>query len=77
MNNSKNKAIISILTVADCLDTSTDSVGRNYKEGKDTRYAPYLVDLLQDSNVKSDIENLLNTARDDNYRKTYMLLKQL
>lgn len=90
MNNSKDKTIISILTVADCLDASTDTVGRNYKEGKTfeqylgeleegkgTRYAPYLVDLLQNPNVKSDIENLLNTARDDNYRKTYMLLKQL
>ncbi len=87
LSECENKTMVSILTVADCLDASTDSVGRTYKEGKTldeyigelkqgrgTRYAPYLVDLLDDPVVRDDVEDLLANARDNNYRETYNLL---
>lgn len=90
MDNAKNKVIISLLTVADCLDASTDSVGRNYKEGKTldeyiteiehdsgTRYAPYVVSMLRDKEVYDELKELLEKDRDENYRKTYDLLKEL
>ncbi len=90
MDATPYKTIISILTVADCLDASTDSVGRNYKKGKDlneyieeiekesgTRYAPYVVEILRDPEVYNDLIYLLDTVRDENYRKTYELLKEL
>ena len=88
--NSKDKVIVSILAVADCLDASTDTIGRNYKEskrlddyieelkiGSGLRYADYLVDLMQDESVYNEIVLILENARDENYRQTYKLLKQL
>lgn len=85
----KEKVLVSILMVADCLDASTDAVGRNYKnaksldefigeliEGRGTRYADYLVELIQEEDVYDEISNLLETARDANYKKTYYILKE-
>lgn len=82
------KNVISIITCADCLDAATDSVGRSYKEGKaldrfleelrtesGTRYAPWLYDLFEDKALRTEIETLLEQGRDDNYRKTYRILK--
>ena len=88
LQDSKYKTIISLLSVADCLDAATDSVGRNYKSSKtfddyineiicdkDTRYAGYVVDLLTDPKVHSEMEYILSNSRDENYRQTYNLLK--
>ena len=90
LDNSQDKTIIHLLTVADCLDAATDKVGRNYKrgktleqyveelkDGKGTRYAPDVVDLFNDPEVSKDIEEVLQNARDNNYRKTFTLLKSL
>ena len=90
MTRAKNPAIIHILTVADCLDAATDAVGRSYKagktlpdviaelkEGSGTRYAPYVVDLFRDPEVTEHLERLLKEKRDENYRKTYQVLKEL
>ena len=90
LDNSKDKPIIYILTVADCLDAATDKVGRNYKSGKSleeyvaelaaekgTRYAPFVVELFEDEEVLNDIDQVLQNARDNNYRKTFLLLKNL
>ena len=85
----EEKVVVSILSVADCLDAATDSVGRNYKtaktfddyigelvEGRGTRYAEYLVDLIQEKEVYEEMSDLLEKARDENYRNTYYLLKE-
>ena len=89
LSECKERVFVSMLMVADCLDAATDSVGRNYKkaknlddyiaelvEGKGTRYADYLVDLVQENDVYEEISKLLEVARDENYRKTYYLLKE-
>ncbi|MBQ6733341.1 MAG: HD domain-containing protein [Lachnospiraceae bacterium] len=84
----KDKAVISVVTVADCLDASTDAVGRSYKtgktledyigelrEGRGTRYAPYVVDLFEDEAVQADLTRILTEGRDENYREAYRILK--
>ena len=90
MKESEYQTLVSLLAVADCLDAATDSVGRSYKdgitlkkyidelhEGSGTRYAPYVVELFEDDNIKGELEELLNEGRDKNYRNTYHLLKTL
>lgn len=89
MDASPYKTVIAIIACADCLDASTDTVGRSYKEGRSldhylaevhagsgTRYAPYLAEMLADRNVRADIEMLLAKGRDDNYRQAYHVLKK-
>ena len=89
LSECKEEVLVSTLCVADCLDAATDSVGRNYKnaknlddyigeliEGRGTRYADYLVDLIQEEDVYNEIADLLEKAREENYEKTYYLLKE-
>ena len=86
----KNKTILSIITCADCLDAATDIVGRSYKPGKaiedfikelkedkGKRYAPYLYELFKDQEIFDELKDLLTKGREENYRKTYNLLKSL
>ncbi|MBP3736447.1 MAG: HD domain-containing protein [Lachnospiraceae bacterium] len=81
------KAMIDIVACADCLDASTDIVGRSYKRGvmledflqelhagSGTRYAPYLAELLEDPEVYGDVAKILTEGRDENYRKAYEIL---
>ena len=90
IDHSKEKyhVITSIVEVADCLDAATDSIGRSYKsgksidefmeelrEGKGTRYAPYVVDILEDVYVRMELRALLIKCRSENYRRTYEILK--
>lgn len=90
MADAKYLTLVSLLSVADCLDAATDSIGRTYKEGKSldevcgeleadsgTRYAPYAVELLRDPEIKNEVNRLLSEGRDENYRNTYSLLKSL
>ena len=90
LSKADDHVIVSILAVADCLDASTDTIGRNYKqskglddyieeliEGRGVRYADYLVDLMQEEEVYNEIALILENSRDENYRQTYKLLKQL
>ena len=90
LQDSKYKNVIALLSVADCLDAATDSVGRNYKSSKtfddyineiihdrDTRYAGFAVDLLKDPEIYAEMEGILSNSRDENYRQTYNLLKEL
>ena len=87
--NLPEKAIIDIVRIADCLDASTDTVGRSYKkglsieqiykeleEGKDTSYAGYIVDLLNKDKVKEDIIQIINKNRIVNYYKAYKTLSK-
>ena len=90
MSDAKYPALVSLLSVADCLDAATDSIGRTYKQGKSldevaeeleadcgTRYAPYAVELIRDPEIRKELERLLSEGRDENYRNTYSLLKSL
>ena len=84
------KAVIDIVTVADCLDAATDSVGRSYSRGKTfqefeqevaegagTRYAPFWPQLFRDEALRADIRYLLNVERLKLYRETFLLLKNM
>ena len=81
---------IAAATCADGLDAGTDTVGRSYKEGKPletileelragsgTLYAPYVVELFEDPEVVEDVSAILQTGREENYRKAYAALKEL
>ena len=84
------KTIIDIVACADCMDAATDNVGRSYKNGKSletyieevregagTRYAPYLPELLDDPEVRKDLQELLTEGRRDDYRSTFELLRKV
>lgn len=88
--HSPYKAIIDIVSVADCLDAATDSVGRSYRQGRTlaefqeelkkgagTRYAPYVAQLFEDPATYQDISYLLKNGRKKLYDETYFLLKDL
>ena len=90
LKKAKNRTLIQLVTAADCLDAATDAVGRSYKGGKTLaqtvkefraesgmHFAPFLVDLLEDSAVAADLQRIVTEGRDENYRKTYALLKSL
>ena len=87
-SKSSDKILIDLVTIADCMDAATDSVGRSYNRGKTfhdfreevkrdsgVRYAPFLVDLLFDEDVASDMDTILTTRRKQSYFNTYNLLK--
>ena len=84
------KPIIDLVLCADCLDAATDSVGRSYnsgkhlddlirelKEGRGTRYAPWLAELFQLPEVYKDIEFILFNSRKQTYRDTFFLLRDM
>lgn len=84
-----DKVMVAIVECADCMDASTDSVGRSYKTGKTledfigevqegagTRYAPYMAELLLIPEVQSDLRKVLKGGRDENYRKAYRMLEE-
>ena len=86
----QEKVIIDIVTVADCLDAATDTVGRSYstgkkpdeifleiQEGAGTRYSPMIASMFADFRVREDLTHILNNTRRSDYRDTYMLLKEL
>ena len=88
LKDSEYKTIIEIVTCADCLDASTDAVGRSYKkgisldnfleelkEGSGTRYAPYLYELVSKEEVRKEIEDLLTKGRKENYKKAFEILQ--
>ena len=72
------------------MDAATDRVGRSYSKGKTieefakeieegagTRYAPWLVELVRDEKVLSDLRFILTKGREENYRNAYILLKEV
>lgn len=84
------ETVIAIVSVADCMDAATDSIGRSYKkgeslekfvnevmEGSGTRYAPYVAELFKDEEILKELEKLLAEGRDENYRRTFRLLKTI
>ena len=86
--DSSVKPIIDSVLCAECMDAATDSVGRSYNKGKTiddyvrevsegsgTRYAPWLTEIFENEEVRSDMNYLLTTGREETYRDTYTLLK--
>ncbi|MBQ9384463.1 MAG: HD domain-containing protein [Ruminiclostridium sp.] len=89
-SKSEYKTIIDIVQCADCLDAATDTVGRSYSrskslrdfigelnEGSGTRYAPWLSELFADPEICRDIEYMITSGRQQNYRNTYYLLRKM
>ena len=89
-DKAKYRTIIAVVEAADCLDAATDSIGRSYKKGKTldeyideylegsgTRYAPFIAALLQDEKTREQLQVMLTEGRNENYRKTYRVLKEL
>ena len=69
---------------AACIEVQTDQAIKNLsavleelRAERGTHYAPYLVDLFDDPAVFEGVERLITEGRDENYRKTYHLLKSL
>ena len=90
MADMPDKTLVAIVECADCLDASTDDVGRSYKRGKTlkdfigelrddggSRFAPYLVELFDDEGLREDLEGILKGGRERNYYKTYMVLERV
>lgn len=86
IQESQLKYYIGLLTLADCIDTATDTEGRNYarkktfddllKELVDSageRYCPELVDLLyNDEELKNQLRKITTEGRKLNLKKTYL-----
>ena len=84
------KVVIDLVTVADCLDAATDTVGRSYSRGKTledmkeefsrdagTRYTPFVTELMEDEKVLADLEFILSQYREKMYRDTYVRLQKV
>ena len=84
------KILIDLVTVADCIDAATDTVGRSYSKGKSltdmkrelsegagTRYTPYITELMEDTKVFADVEFILSSYREKLYRDTYVRLQNV
>ncbi|MCR5179334.1 MAG: HD domain-containing protein [Lachnospiraceae bacterium] len=90
LSASPYKTVTDIVACADCMDAATDVIGRSYRKGKSleefiseleegagTRYAPWLVELVRDEEVLSDLRFILTKGREENYRNAYILLKEV
>ena len=84
------KILIDLVTIADCLDAATDTVGRSYSKGKNladikaeltegagTRYTPYIVELMEHPQVDEDLKFILSEYRLKQYRETYVRLQKV
>lgn len=85
IQNSPYKYYIALVTLADCIDSSTDTQGRNYANKKElpqvlselelqkgSRYSPELVDLLlNDGDLKTSLQDSLDNGRKKNLEDTY------
>ena len=88
---SRDRILIGLVSVADCIDAATDDIGRSFKEssitvdkliqelrdGAGSRYCKEVVDLFELKAVQDDIDFLLHQGREDNYKNAYYLLKNM
>ena len=84
-STSKNRFLIELIHVSDCIDAATDFIGRSYKvpksleecmeelrQGKGTLYCPELVDLLLNTpTLQERIDFLLSQGRMHTYCEVY------
>lgn len=82
---SKDRFLIELIHVSDCLDAGTDFIGRSYKrqksleecmeefiQGKGTLYSPELISFLeQNDKLLQDLRKLLNEGRIHTYYEVY------
>ena len=82
---SKDRFLIELIHISDCLDAATDFIGRSYRnqktfedcmeefiQGKGTIYSPELVTLLEeDHDLEKDLKELLNEGRIRTYYEVY------
>ena len=82
---SKDRFLIELIHVSDCLDAATDFIGRSYRtqktyeecmeefiQGKGTIYSPELITLMEeDHNLGKDLRELLNEGRIRTYYEVY------
>lgn len=82
-----NQPFVNIISIADSIDAATDNIGRPYGHGKTlaqlpeefegmrdsrySRYSAYICVLLRESEVKADIERILDGRRREIYYKIY------
>lgn len=79
-----NQLMTDIITVADSVDAATDNIGRCYAKGvsltelvgqlsaqSGTRYAPFVVELLDDDGLLARIADTLHTRRRQIYDEVY------
>ena len=88
---SPDRVLIGIVSIADCIDAATDTIGRSFKEnfvgvkelisefneGSGSRYCPEVVELFDSKPVQEDIDFLLHQGREDSYKNAYYLLKNM
>lgn len=87
-SKSSDKPLIDIVTVADCLDAATDTVGRSYASGKrtidiireireeaGTRYSPSIAAILDIPGVADEIDLILTVERGRNYSDAFNFIK--
>ena len=80
-----NKPFVNILTIADCTDAATDSIGRPYgmdktleqvmaefDEARDTRYSGYVSELLHVDEIHRRIDYVIRDGRQDIYCDVYL-----
>ena len=80
-----NKPFVNILTIADCIDAATDTIGRPYGLGKtldqvmaefdagrDTRYSGYVSDILHQEDIRRWLEYVICDRRQDIYCGLYL-----
>ncbi len=78
-----------LITVADSMDAATDVVGRSYsteisfeqlvkeyREEYDTRYAGYVIDLLDDPGLVDSLREILDVERQELYIECYRRFRQ-
>ena len=78
------RRVVDIITVVDCLDAGTDNIGRSYaasktyeqlveelRRGKGHRYAPEVVELLDDPDFYRETEKFLTDSRIQVYLDAY------
>ena len=70
--NDKNKILVDIITIADCIDAATDTLGRNYTKSK--MWIPALADELENDDkmrynqeIVNIIKNIPETCADISY----------
>jgi len=83
--NSKFKAIIDIIAVANSIDSATDGIGKTHSEpksadeiiseihaGAGVRYSPIVANTLNDEAMVAVIKHILDTERKEAYNTAYL-----
>ncbi len=82
---SKDRFVIELIHISDCLDAATDFIGRSYKaqksleecmeefiQGKGELYSPEIVGLMEENqNLQADLKKLLSEGRIRTYYEVY------